>query len=209
MDLSLTQSQEKLRTAAGEVVEREYSKEILLQVWSRAIGQLGQRPVGKNGVGGLAGYPGADRKYGGEGGSLTDAAIILEELGRGPAPGAFFSTAVLSVLALIEAGSEEQRQSRSPWRSLGPVTRIALAVHRSPLRLEEGVDPHEGSERRECGICVSTALNSSSRTLATPTFSSARRFWKTEKSAYSWSMPRPARSVPLGPLEDSSRIPSK
>ena len=41
MDLSLTQSQEMLRTAAREMVEREYSKETLLRLESgdRELGQ--------------------------------------------------------------------------------------------------------------------------------------------------------------------------
>ena len=107
MDLSLTQSQEMLRTAAREMVEREYSKEILLQLDS-GDKQLAQALWEKTTS---AGWPGilVPTQYGGEGSSLTDAAVILEELGRGPAPGAFFSTAVLGVLALLEAGSEEQR----------------------------------------------------------------------------------------------------
>ena len=71
--------------------------------------------MGKNNGGGLAGHSGPAEVWG-EGGSLTDAAVLLEELGRGPAPGLFFSTAILSVLSLLEAGSEEQRSSR-PYRS--------------------------------------------------------------------------------------------
>ena len=135
MDLSLTQSQEMLRTAAREMVEREYSKETLLRLES------GDRALGRAlwGKTALAGWPGilVPTQYGGEGGSLTDAAIILEELGRGPAPGAFFSTAVLGVLALLEAGSEEQRRAVLPGVASGSYENCPRG-HRGPLRLEEG-----------------------------------------------------------------------
>ena len=125
MDLSLTQSQEMLRTAAREMVEREFSKEILLQLDS-GDKQLAQARWEKTTS---AGWPGilVPTQYGGEGGSLADAAIILEELGRGPAPGAFFSTAVLGVLSFLQAGSEEQRRAVLPGVASGG-TRIALAV---------------------------------------------------------------------------------
>ena len=58
---------------------------------------------------------------------MTDAAVLLEELGRGPAPGLFFSTAVLGVLSLLQAGSEEQRRAVLPGVASG-ATKISLAV---------------------------------------------------------------------------------
>ena len=125
MDLSLTQSQEMLRTAAREMVEREYSKETLLRLepGNTDLAQSLWQKVA------AAGWPGilVPTEYGGEGGSLTDAAVLLEELGRGPAPGAFFSTAVLGVLSLLEAGSEEQRSAVLPGVASGK-RKIALAV---------------------------------------------------------------------------------
>ena len=150
MDLSLTQSQEMLRTAAREMVEREYSKEILLQLDS-GDKQLAQALWEKTAS---AGWPGilVPTQYGGEGGSLTDAAILLEELGRGPAPGAFFSTAVLSVLALLEAGSEEQRRAVLPGVASG-ATRIALAVTEARYGWKKALT-HTKAKRRECGFVL-------------------------------------------------------
>ena len=125
LDLALTQSQEMLRAAAREMVEREYSKEVLLQLESDD-GELERSLWEKTAP---AGWPGIliPAKYGGEGGSLTDAAVILEELGRGPTPGDFFSTAVLGVLSLLEAGSEEQQASILPRIATGEAG-IALAA---------------------------------------------------------------------------------
>ena len=125
MDLSLTQSQEMLRAAARLMVEREFSKDTLLRLESDDK-QLGEALWEKTTA---AGWPGilVPPKYGGEGGSLTDAAVLLEELGRGPAPGLFFSTAVLGVLSLLQAGSEEQRRAVLPGVASG-ATKISLAV---------------------------------------------------------------------------------
>ena len=128
MDLALSQSQEMLRAAAREMIEREYSKEILLQLESGDV-ELA-RTLWENTA--AAGWPGilVPAEYGGEGGCLTDAAVLMEELGRGPVPGTFFSTAVLGVLALMEAGSEAQQAAILPMIASGE-NRIALAVTES------------------------------------------------------------------------------
>lgn len=146
MDLSLTQSQEMLRAAAREMVEREYSKETLLRL-ETDDGELERALWGKTAA---AGWPGilVHAKYGGEGGSLTDAAVILEELGRGPAPGGFFSTAVLGVLSLVEAGSEEQRGSVLPKVASGE-TRIALAVAEARYGWKKGLTQTRAVRRGE------------------------------------------------------------
>ena len=114
-----------LRAAARELVEREYSRENLLALES-GDPKLSQTLWQKTAA---AGWPGilVPAKYGGEGGSLIDAAVILEELGRGPAPGTFFATAVLGVLTLMEAGSEDQQAAVLPRIASGDAT-IALAV---------------------------------------------------------------------------------
>ena len=117
-----------LRAAAREMIEREYSKEILLQLESGDV-ELA-RTLWENTA--AAGWPGilVPAEYGGEGGCLTDAAVLMEELGRGPVPGTFFSTAVLGVLALMEAGSEAQQAAILPMIASGE-NRIALAVTES------------------------------------------------------------------------------
>ena len=117
MDLSLTEEQELLRRVTRDFVQREFSKETILkmeearqettpELWDRAreMGWLGMlTPV----------------EYGGSGNSLTDAAVVFEELGRGPVPGPFFSSGVLAALLVQEAGSEEQKQKYLPGISSG------------------------------------------------------------------------------------------
>ncbi len=144
MDLALSQSQEMLRAAAREMVEREYSKDILLKLESGDV-ELARTLWQKTAA---AGWPGilVPARYGGEGGSLTDAAVLLEELGRGPAPGTFFSTAVLGVLALMEAGSEDQQAVVFPKIATGE-NRIALAVTESRYGWNKSLT-HTKAERR-------------------------------------------------------------
>src|SRR5919201_6469382 len=112
MDLSLTESQQLLRNTARSFMEREAPKEVLVALqgsetglesgWWETAAQLGW-------LGMLI-----PTEYGGSGSSLTDAAVLFEELGRGPLPGPFFSSAVLGALTLLEAGTEEQRRRLLP-----------------------------------------------------------------------------------------------
>ena len=112
MDLSLTEEQELLRNTARDFMERECSKEALLEldesdtgysldIWQKAaeIGWLGML---------------TPEEYGGSGSSLTDAAVVYEQLGAGPLSGPFFSSGALGALIVSEAGSEEQKRRWLP-----------------------------------------------------------------------------------------------
>ena len=128
MDLALTENQEMLKTAATEFVQREYSKETLLdldtletpytqELWNRIrdIGWLGMV---------------VPQEYGGEGVSLTDAAVLFQELGRGPVPGPFFSSSILGTMVVMEAGTESQKCELLPTIADGTQT-LTLAVTES------------------------------------------------------------------------------
>ena len=125
MDLSLTEEQELLRRVTREFVQREFPKETLIaledsgqettpELWNRAreMGWLGML---------------LPAEYGGSGNSFTDAAVVFEELGRGPVPGPFFSSGVLATLLIQEAGSTEQQRQFLPSISSGECT-FSLAV---------------------------------------------------------------------------------
>ena len=125
MDLSLTEDQEQLKRTAEDFMQRECPKDVLLSlehtdagftdsIWQTAadIGWLGMV------------IPAA---YGGSGNSLTDAAVVFEQVGRGPLPGPFFSSSVLGALVLLEACSEEQKQQYLPGIANGREI-IALAL---------------------------------------------------------------------------------
>jgi alkylation response protein AidB-like acyl-CoA dehydrogenase len=58
-------------------------------------------------------------ELGGMGSSLSDTAVLYEELGRGPLPGPFFSSAVLGALTVLEGGTEAQRRLLLPGVASG------------------------------------------------------------------------------------------
>jgi alkylation response protein AidB-like acyl-CoA dehydrogenase len=125
MDLSLTENQEMLRNSAREFIQREYSKEILLDLDDRDISytqEIWDRVAGIGWLGILI-----PQEYGGEGGSLTDAGVLLHELGRGPVPGPIFSSSVLGAMVVLEGGTEAQKQAILPAVARGTQT-LALAV---------------------------------------------------------------------------------
>jgi alkylation response protein AidB-like acyl-CoA dehydrogenase len=125
MDLSLTEPQELLRASARSFVERELP--------THAIVALQREPAGLVpevwGKAAALGWPGivVPGQYGGSESTLTDAAVLFEELGRGPVPGPFFSSGVLGALTVLEAASAEQRSAILPDVARGE-TILSVAI---------------------------------------------------------------------------------
>lgn len=112
MDLTLTETQQLLRQTAQDFMSREAPKQAIVAMQGDETGcppELWQA-VAELGWLGILVPP----EYGGSGGSLTDAAVLFEELGRGPLPGPFFQSGVLAALTLIEGATDEQRQRILP-----------------------------------------------------------------------------------------------
>src|SRR5512145_1901462 len=82
MDLGLTEAQEILKTSVADFVQREYDKNTLLALEGSSTGITPGllRKVAELGWLGVV----IPETYGGEGRALTDAAVLFEELGRGP-----------------------------------------------------------------------------------------------------------------------------
>ena len=125
MDLALTESQEMLRASARTFVEREAPTHTLVALQkqeSSLVPDLWRKAVD-------AGWPGilVPTAYGGSESTLTDAAVLFEELGRGPVPGPFFSSGVLGALTILEAGSEAQRKAILPAVARGEAV-LAVAI---------------------------------------------------------------------------------
>jgi alkylation response protein AidB-like acyl-CoA dehydrogenase len=125
MDLSLTESQEMLRAAARGFVEREAPRHTIVAM-QRADSSLSPDLWRKAAELGWLGMLIPERHGGGES-SLTDAAVLYEELGRGPLPGPFFSSGVLGALTTMEAGTEAQRSALLPRVARGEVV-LAAAI---------------------------------------------------------------------------------
>ena len=92
MDLTLTEDQKMLQSTVQELMRRDFPKETLVELdaGKQSIGALWAKLASTGLLGSLV-----PEEYGGIGGSLTDTAVIYEELGRGPVPGPHFSSGVL------------------------------------------------------------------------------------------------------------------
>ncbi len=148
MDLSLNEHQRMLAQSARTFMQRRMPKATIVALQNSGTGYQPQTwsTIAELGWLGLL-IPSA---YGGGGASLTDAAVLYEEFGRGPMPGPFFNSGVLSALTVLEAGTAEQRSRilpeiasgrqiftvaiTEPRRSWGPQG-VAMAAERRGERL--------------------------------------------------------------------------
>ena len=109
MDLKLTDRQNMFKNATARFVKAEAPSHLVTQ-WFRNkatfLPELYRKAAG-------LGWPGMmiPEEYGGTSNSFTDCAVVFEELGRGPLPGPFFSSGVLSALLVLESGSQAQKES--------------------------------------------------------------------------------------------------
>jgi len=117
MDLGLTETQEMLRTSARTFLDREAPKDAIVAM-QQAESSLDPALWRKAAALGWLGMV-IPAEHGGSGGPLSDAAVLYEELGRGPVPGPFFSSAVLGALAVLEAGTDAQRARLLPAIAAG------------------------------------------------------------------------------------------
>ncbi|MHB8575172.1 MAG: acyl-CoA dehydrogenase family protein [Dehalococcoidia bacterium] len=126
MDLALTEDQQMLKNVVRNFMEREAPKEAItaLQTSDTGYDPALWEQVARLGWLGML----IPVDYGGAGSSLTDAAVLYEELGRGPLPGPFFSSGVLGVLTVLKAGSEAQRRAVLPAVAAGQ-TVLTVAVN--------------------------------------------------------------------------------
>jgi alkylation response protein AidB-like acyl-CoA dehydrogenase len=112
MDLALSEEQEMLKKVARDFLKKECPKQLVRKLDESETGHSPElwRKMAELGWMGLV-FP---EKYGGSDRSFLDLAILLEEMGYNIVPGPFFSTVVLCGLAILMAGSEEQKMEFLP-----------------------------------------------------------------------------------------------
>jgi alkylation response protein AidB-like acyl-CoA dehydrogenase len=111
MDFALNEQQEMLKTMARDFLSKEYPDKLLREMASDERGytpELWGKMVEMNWTG-LA----IPEEYGGVG-DFLDLIVVLEEMGRVCLISPLFSTVVLGASAIIEAGSDDQKQRLLP-----------------------------------------------------------------------------------------------
>ena len=157
VDLSLTESQEMLRSSARTFVEREAPRHMIVALQgaeSSLVPELWRKACEAGWLGILV-----PAEYGGSESSLTDAAVLYEELGRGPLPGPFFSSGVLGALT-ADGGGERGAAATPP----AAAWRVARRCSRSPSpsRTPPGGRPASRSGRSAWAIATGSTARSSS-----------------------------------------------
>ena len=125
MDLGLNEAQQMLKNSAREFLDAECPDALVREL---ELDERGYTPElwGKLAEQGWLGliFP---EGYGGVGLTFLDLSILLEEMGRAMLPGPFFSTVVLGGMAIMDAGSEEQKQEYLPRIAEGQII-VTLAL---------------------------------------------------------------------------------
>ncbi len=117
MNLALSEEQEMLRTMARDFLTDKLPKTAVKEMEDSELGyspELWQEMAGLGWMG--LSLP---EEYGGAGMSFLDLAILMEEMGRACLPGPYFSTVVLGGLTILDAGSDEQKQTYLPGIASG------------------------------------------------------------------------------------------
>ena len=112
MDLRLNERQKMFKKASADFVRAEAPSHVLTR-WFRNKETFRLDLYRKGADLGWLGMV-IPEQYGGASASFTDLAVVFEELGRGPLPGPFFSSGVLSALIVLEGASEAQKKSLLP-----------------------------------------------------------------------------------------------
>ena len=112
MDLSLNDTQQLIQDSARDFVRGACDRDVLLKLDRNPAAMMDGlwRQMSELGWTGMA----IPEEYGGTGNSMTDVAVLFEELGTGPVPGPLFSSAVLCARILLEAASESTKKAWLP-----------------------------------------------------------------------------------------------
>ncbi|MGH8663815.1 MAG: acyl-CoA dehydrogenase family protein, partial [Burkholderiales bacterium] len=125
MDLSLDDTQQLIQESARDFVRNACNRDALLKLDRNPAETMTMLwpKLAELGWSGMA----IPEQYGGTGNSLTDVAVLFEELGTGPVPGPLFSSAVLGAQILLETATDAQKQAWLPAVASGEKV-LALAL---------------------------------------------------------------------------------
>jgi len=106
MNFSLQEEQNMLKKTARDFLSNKCPKKLVREMEEDEKGYPTElwKEIADLGWTGLI-FP---EKYGGSGMSFLDLALLIEEMARACLPSPFFTTVVLSGLAILDTGTEEQ-----------------------------------------------------------------------------------------------------
>ena len=134
MDFSLSEVQKMLRQEARSFLEKECSSQLVRQMEQDETGYPSQlwRQIAELGWMAIP-FP---EKYDGVDGNFIDLIVLIEEMGRICFPSPFVPTVVLGGLAILELGTEDQKDRLLPGIAAGD-TICTLAL----LEVSNSYDP--------------------------------------------------------------------
>lgn len=137
MDLDLSEEQKMLRTTVGDFLAKECPKTLVREMVKDEKGYLPElwQKMADLGWHGLA----LPQKYGGSGAPFLNLIILLEEIGRACLPGPFFSTVILGAYPVLDAGSQEQKQTILPKINSGELILTLALTEPSASFTAEGI----------------------------------------------------------------------
>lgn len=137
MDLDLSEEQKMLRTTVGDFLAKECPKTLVREMVKDEKGYLPElwQKMADLGWHGLA----LPQKYGGSGAPFLNLIILLEETGRACLPGPFFSTVILGAYPVLDAGSQEQKQTILPKINSGELILTLALTEPSASFTAEGI----------------------------------------------------------------------
>jgi alkylation response protein AidB-like acyl-CoA dehydrogenase len=112
MDLGLNSGQQILKDSARDFLAREYPRNVLKEIDESETGfspEMWRQMVDMGWVGMII-----PEEYGGGGSSFTDLAVLYEEMGAACLSTTHHSSVILGGLAILEAGSDEQKREVLP-----------------------------------------------------------------------------------------------
>lgn len=112
MDLGLNETQQMLKNSAREFLQAECPDTYVRAMEEDARGYTPDmwQKIAEQGWLGLI-FP---EEYGGVGLTYLDLSVLLEEMGRALLPGPFFSTIVMGGMAIMDAGTDDQKRRLLP-----------------------------------------------------------------------------------------------
>jgi alkylation response protein AidB-like acyl-CoA dehydrogenase len=112
MDLRLSEDQAMLKKVSADFLKAEAPSHAITGWFEKKIAYVPDI-YGKAAELGWLGMV-IPEEFGGGQTTYTDCAVVFEEIGRGPLPGPYFSSGVLSPLLILEAGTDAQKRALIP-----------------------------------------------------------------------------------------------